>query len=332
MTTRATDNPPPRDPRFDAAWRAASSEEPPPALDAAILAAAHREVGAKPQSLSVQAATRARRRWWPLAAAATVAVIAIGVVQRAGHDALVAPPSGSTVVSDVPAQSAKSVAESKERAPEAPVNAARIDAASSATAPLRKKAEPVASEVAPSEKKSKAVANAPAPPPEPFPAAKTNVDAAAARDATAAGAPIAEFAPESPALQRNEGGAASAKLAAPPTPSAAPPVPSSTPPMPSAAAPMPPAASFADSARFAAPAAARQGPAATTATGGATTEARVKDRAPLPVADWIALIRRLRDEGNIAEAARELAAFRTTHADHEKLLPPDLRDWHPPER
>ena len=61
-------------------------------------------------------------------------------------------------------------------------------------------------------------------------------------------------------------------------------------------------------------------------------EARVKDRAPLPVADWIALIRRLRDEGNIAEAARELAAFRTTHADHEKLLPPDLRDWHPPER
>ena len=29
MTTRATDDPMPRDPRFDAAWRAASSEEPP---------------------------------------------------------------------------------------------------------------------------------------------------------------------------------------------------------------------------------------------------------------------------------------------------------------
>ena len=61
-------------------------------------------------------------------------------------------------------------------------------------------------------------------------------------------------------------------------------------------------------------------------------EARIKDRAALPVADWIALIRRLRDEGNVAEAARELAAFRAAHADHEKLLPPDLREWHPAEK
>jgi hypothetical protein len=59
---------------------------------------------------------------------------------------------------------------------------------------------------------------------------------------------------------------------------------------------------------------------------------RIKDRAPLPVVDWIAWIRRLRDEGYIAEAARELAAFRAAHADHEKLLPPDLRDWHPAEK
>jgi hypothetical protein len=56
---------------------------------------------------------------------------------------------------------------------------------------------------------------------------------------------------------------------------------------------------------------------------------RTKDRAPLPVPDWIALIRRLREEGQTAEAAKELAAFRIAHADHEKLLPPDLRDWHP---
>ena len=60
--------------------------------------------------------------------------------------------------------------------------------------------------------------------------------------------------------------------------------------------------------------------------------ARVKDRAPLPFPDWIALIRRLRDEGKTAEAAKELAAFRAAHADHEKLLPPDLRDWQPAER
>ena len=61
-------------------------------------------------------------------------------------------------------------------------------------------------------------------------------------------------------------------------------------------------------------------------------EARAKDRKPLPVADWIALIRRLRAEGNQREAAKELAAFRATHPDHEKLLPPDLRDWRPAEK
>ena len=336
MTTRATNDPPTRDPRFDAAWRAASSEEPPPALDAAILAAAHREAGAKPQSLSAQAAMRARRRWWPLAAAETVAVIAIGVVQRAGRDDLVTPPSGSTVVSDIPAQSPKKVAESNERAPEAPATAAPVDSRPGASAPPRKKTEPVASEAVPSEKRPKAI-NASAPAPEPFPAAKAKLDAAE-RDATAAGAPIAKTAPESAALQRNEGGSASAMLAAPSTPSAAsptqspaPPMSSPSPPIPNAAAPMSSAASFADSGRVAAPAT-RQSSVARAGTGGATAEARAKDRGPLPVADWITLIRRLRDEGNIAEAARELAAFRTAHPDHEKLLPPDLRDWHPLEK
>jgi hypothetical protein len=61
-------------------------------------------------------------------------------------------------------------------------------------------------------------------------------------------------------------------------------------------------------------------------------QARVKDRGPLPVPEWIALIRRLRDEGKSADAAKELAAFRVAHADHEKLLPPDLREWRPPEK
>ncbi|HET7097669.1 MAG TPA: hypothetical protein VFJ68_09785 [Casimicrobiaceae bacterium] len=93
-----------------------------------------------------------------------------------------------------------------------------------------------------------------------------------------------------------------------------------------------PPASFAERSQFAASPAARPSGAAKTAPSGAATETRVKDRAPLPVPDWIALIRRLRDEGNVDEAARELAAFRTAHADHEKLLPPDLRDWHPPEK
>jgi hypothetical protein len=106
--TRTPGDSTPRDPRFDAAWRNASNEEPPPDLDAAIRAAARREVGAKPQSLAAHAATRSRHRWWPLAAAATVAVIAIGVVQRAGHDDLVVSPSSDAIVSDMPAQAAKS--------------------------------------------------------------------------------------------------------------------------------------------------------------------------------------------------------------------------------
>jgi hypothetical protein len=372
MTTRQSNEPPQRDPRFDAAWRAASSEEPPSALDAAILAAAHREVGAKPQSLSAQAAMRARRRWWPLAAAATVAVIAIGIVQRAEHDEIVAPPSGNAVVSGTPAAPAQSVAESKERAPETPtdsvapqdsgaaLSASPTDeqrrAAPSATAPLRKKAEPAASASAPTEKKSEAVANTPAPLPEPFPATRMQLDAAAAHDAAAGAppptdagsvrstapapqvapqmraqvssqpqsqqvaapsAPIADIAPESPALQRNEGGAA-AKPAAPSIPSSAAPM------------PMPPGASLAEIPRSSATSAAR--PSARNAAAGTQEETQIKDRAPLPVADWIALIRRLRDDGSITAAARELAAFRTAHADHEKLLPPDLRDWHPTEK
>ncbi len=63
------------DRKLDATWRAASREQPPAGLDDAIRAAARREVGAKPGGF------RAAPRWWPLAAAATVAAIAVGIVQ-----------------------------------------------------------------------------------------------------------------------------------------------------------------------------------------------------------------------------------------------------------
>ena len=52
--------------------------------------------------------------------------------------------------------------------------------------------------------------------------------------------------------------------------------------------------------------------------------------ATLPVAEWIAKIRRLRDEGKLDEAAKELAAFRAAYPDHEQRLPADLRDWRVP--
>src|ERR1700719_2580398 len=63
------------DPELDATWRATSREQPPAALDDAIRAAARREVGAKPGGFG------AAPRWWPLAAAATVTAIAVGIVQ-----------------------------------------------------------------------------------------------------------------------------------------------------------------------------------------------------------------------------------------------------------
>ncbi len=72
-----------RDPRLDAAWQAASREEPPTAIDSAIRAAARREVESGPHVIAeAQRIPRSRRRtWWPLAAAAAVAAITVGVMQ-----------------------------------------------------------------------------------------------------------------------------------------------------------------------------------------------------------------------------------------------------------
>ncbi len=77
----STENPDPeRDERIDSAWRATSRDEPPAALDELIRAAARREVGAGP--------LRSRQPAWlralpSLAAAAAVAVVAVGIVQLA---------------------------------------------------------------------------------------------------------------------------------------------------------------------------------------------------------------------------------------------------------
>ena len=71
---------------------------------------------------------------------------------------------------------------------------------------------------------------------------------------------------------------------------------------------------------------------AANATVGAASDVRAKVQPKLAVPDWIALIRKLRDENKMDEAAKELAAFRTAYPDHERLLPPDLRDWKPAAR
>ena len=108
MTDPRSTGLPERDPALDAAWRAYSVETPPPALDAKILAAAHREARSRPRypagdDDALAEAREPSRWWWGLAAAATIGAIAFGIVQ-------LAPPSTPTepmVASDVPQESAK---------------------------------------------------------------------------------------------------------------------------------------------------------------------------------------------------------------------------------
>ena len=109
--THDPDNPE-RDPALDAAWREHSTEMPPSRLDAAILAAAHRAAGSAPQPVIAQetgtrpaevgvrtrAATGPQRWWMPLAAAATIGVVALGILQTMPQQESVIAPS----VSDMP--------------------------------------------------------------------------------------------------------------------------------------------------------------------------------------------------------------------------------------
>ena len=87
------------DPALDALLREHSAETPPRDVDSAILAAAHRAVGSRPRKNERASATPSWRWWMPLAAAAVISVVVIGVLPLAPtivDDA--APP----VVSDSP--------------------------------------------------------------------------------------------------------------------------------------------------------------------------------------------------------------------------------------
>ena len=119
-----------RDPRIDAAWRDASREEPPAALDAAIRAAARRAVDAGPQR------ARDRHWWYPLAAAATVAVIAVGLLQITPPEQVAPTVAPATV--DETARAKQEIVTSPPAAPAAgaPAPAAKKDLAAE-SAPAR---------------------------------------------------------------------------------------------------------------------------------------------------------------------------------------------------
>jgi hypothetical protein len=269
MTPKPDDRSTLVDPRIADAWRKASNEEPSASVDDAILAAARREVSARPETVATWEAREvraSRRRWWPLAAAATIAAIAVGVLQLTPTDKVLSPAMEPATVSDMPSPAAKPDAGTAAEAPE------------------------------------------PAPPPSasPAPAAAKPAPSQSAREKSTHRDDVRD---PFPGATRAEIAAAGAQVAA-------------SPPVTAQRAPAAAQAPAAPLAKMAAPPA---------ADGGAA-EARAKDRKPLPVADWIALIRRLRAEGRADEASRELAAFRVANPDHEKLLPPDLRDWRPPEK
>jgi hypothetical protein len=85
----------PRDPALDALLGEHSTETPPAHIDAAILAAAHRAVDSGPRPAL---ATQAWRWWMPLAAAAVIGLIVVGVLPLAPSIVAESPP----IVSDVP--------------------------------------------------------------------------------------------------------------------------------------------------------------------------------------------------------------------------------------
>lgn len=260
-------------PRFDTAWRRASDEEPPQALDAAIRAAARRELGARPQpaDLALREARRPERWWFPLAAAATIGAIALGLLQLVGPDRL---PAGGppVVVSDMPLGT--SVAPT---APGRPL----------ATLPQEGTATP---------KERPDQVRTPAPPSAPFPAAPSAPPTAEAASGSSAG-PTLEAAPAS-------------KRAPPATE---------------------PRQRFGEQGSSDGLAGAKSAPESREHPGPKAERLDSTARTALAPADWIALIRRLRDEGRDEEAAKELAAFRAAFPDHERLLPPDLARWQPNE-
>ena len=339
------------DPRVEAAWRAASREEPPAQLDTAILAAARRAVAAAPRSAGAQQALADRRRWWPLAAAATVAVLAIGVLQITPPVELGAPASEKGMITDLPAPNMKSESDALKTAPredkqkndvtsdrmtrrgeaaqnsvtpdratrlgEGPTNSVAVErvtgsdkatrnsvTAGSATSRLEG-----AKEIAPVEPTTTRGDDARAPA---APALTGKLAAPVMAQEKRQALEGQESASVGRLTMKDSAGGPATILTQPPQRAAAseamPEVAQSTPAPASPISPM----------------------AKSRAPESETDRARADNRAPpLSVAEWIVLIRRLRDEGNIRDAAKELAAFRAAHGDHEKLLPRDLVEWRP---
>lgn len=331
-----------RDHQIDAAWKAASVEAPPSALDDAIRAAARREVGAGPR--------RSRTpRWFPLAAAATVAALAIGVVQLAPRDQVTSATHISTApVPEFPAAPAPSPVQSaaepeksqptRENASPAPVVATARNAGS---AQFQADAKPAPAAAVRDEPKLKTEdASRRRVEPQDKAEAGSSSDRLARADEASRAASAVETRKYAAAPAAAAPSAPMSPPAPPPMTPAAPPPPPQAPSVagaPPRAFPASPANVQAlqdnlDAARSAANAPARSFGALESnpaQAGAARQDAKVavaKDASARSVDEWVALIRRLRADGKIADAAKELAAFHDMYKDRaEGLLPADLR-------
>jgi hypothetical protein len=310
-----------RDRRLDTAWSAASREEPPPSLDAAIRAAARRAVDAAPRP------KRDKHWWYPLATAATVAVLAVGILQLTPPEQ-VAP----TIVADMtvaPREANKDLAR-----PVAPDDTKAVEPSAAITAP-----SPAAT---------------PSPPAQ-APARRAQGVAVGSVAGERALAPASESDTLKQSLAAKREPAAQDKLASAkpdiaaantaPTPSAAAPAPVAPPrsePFPAAAAPEPRPDAYADErkaavnaragaaapqvARSAAAPSAEEGQMRDRTAAAKVATAKAKEGAARSVEEWIKRIRDLKNAGRQDEAAKELAAFRNEYGERaDALLPADLR-------
>jgi len=309
-----------RDRRLDAAWSAASREEPPPSLDAAIRAAARRAVDAAPRP------KRDKHWWYPLATAATVAVLAVGILQLTPPEQ-VAP----TIVANMtvaPREANKDVAlqvaptDTKTVEPSAAINAPSPAATPSppAQAPARRVQGIAAGRVAGERELAPASGN------------DTPKQSLAAKREFAAQDKLASAKPDTAAANTAPSSAATPAPVAPPR----------SEPFPAAAAPEPRRDAYADERKAAAnaPAGAAAPQFARSAAAPSVEEAQTRDRvagakvatvkategAARSVEEWIKRIRDLKNEGRQDEAEKERAVFRNEYGERaDALLPADLR-------
>jgi hypothetical protein len=299
----------PRDPRLDAAYRDAATDEPPAAIDERIRATARRAVAAGPQSLEARARADAQRSWvarWrvPVSIAATV-VIAVTLsymvqddeVRRAQIDGV---PSG-------PAPAQESSAAPPPPAPVAPTVKAQETPASAAPPAPAKRAAPAAD--------AAAVASRPEPVAVPFPASPpAERQAPAAGGASASADRARENAALAKELEQRQAELerrvaeeartpAAQRLQSAPAPAAVP-------------APAPAPMAKPDPSRERALA---DRPAGRLEREAVSGRAEQKVRTP---EEWLEDIRRLKTQGRTEDVAKELAEFRKRFPDYK--LPADL--------